>query len=124
MLVENLSYVVVEGVGDKRNFEREECVVSVGFLFWLFCLFLHALSVRRLGYPLRLSFVCVIEIASGLCASEEHSVVCLSSFVMIAFLTVRGWCVLKCRVIYFDAFFRRVCGESVHCRQFSFVCRG
>ena len=68
MFVENLSYVVVEGVGDKRNFESVECVVSVGFLFWLFfCSFLHALSVRRSGYPLRLSFVRVIEIASGLC---------------------------------------------------------
>ena len=43
MFVENLSYVVVEGVGDKRNFEREECVVSVGslllaFLFVCFCM--------------------------------------------------------------------------------------
>ena len=36
VFVENLSYVVVEGVEDKRNFEREKCVVSVGFLFWLF----------------------------------------------------------------------------------------
>ena len=104
MFVENLSYVVVEGVGDKRNFEREECVVSVGFLFWL-CLFLHALSVRRSGYPLRLSFVRVIEIASGLCAREVHSVARLSSFVIKAVLTVRGWCELKCRVIFFDAFF-------------------
>ena len=33
VFVEDLSYVVIEGVGDKRNFEREECVVSVGFLF-------------------------------------------------------------------------------------------
>ena len=32
---ENLSYIVVEGVGDKRNFECEECVVSVEFLIWL-----------------------------------------------------------------------------------------
>ena len=36
MFVENLLYVVVEGVGDKRNFESEEGVVSVGFPFWLF----------------------------------------------------------------------------------------
>ena len=36
MFVENLSYVVVEGVGDKRNFEHEECVVSVGFIFGFF----------------------------------------------------------------------------------------
>lgn len=78
---------------------------ALGFFFGFFCLFLHALSVRRSGYPLRLSFVRVIEIASGLCAREEHSVARLSSFVMIAFLTVRGWCELKCRVIFFDAFF-------------------
>ena len=43
MFVENLSYVVVEGVGVKRNFEREGCVVSVGFLF---CLFLVSFCMR------------------------------------------------------------------------------
>ena len=98
MFVENLSYIVVEGVGDKRNFEREECVVSVWF-FWLFRLFLHSLSVRRWGHPLHLSFVRAIEIALHLSGREEHSVARLSSFVMIAFMTVRGWCELKCRVI-------------------------
>ena len=67
-------------------------------------MFLHALSVRRSGYPLRLSFVHVIEIASGLCARAEHSVARLCSLVMIAFLTVRGWCELKCRVIFFMLF--------------------
>ena len=80
-------------------------VLSVlGFFFGLF-VSLHALSVRRSGYPLRLSFVRVIEIALGLCAREEHSVARLSSFVMIAFYTVRGWCELKCRVIFFMLFF-------------------
>ena len=88
--------------------------------FGFFCLFLHALSVRGSGYRLRLSFVRVIEKASGLCAREKHSVARLSSFVMIVFLTVRGWCELKCRVIFFDAF-SVVCGESLRCRQF-FIC--
>ena len=49
MFVEKLSYGVVEGVGDKRNFECEECVVSVGFLFWLFfvCLCMRCLLGGR-----------------------------------------------------------------------------
>ena len=42
VFVENLSSVVVEGVGDKRNFVREECVVSVRFLFFLLFLFVLA----------------------------------------------------------------------------------
>ena len=86
-----------------------ELKCRVIFLMLFFCLFLHALSVRRSGYPLRLSFVHVIEIASGLCAREEHSVARLSSFVMISLYTsphtIHGWCELKCRVIFFYAFF-------------------
>ena len=39
VFVENLSYLVVEGVGDKRNFEREECLVSVGFFMAFFVCF-------------------------------------------------------------------------------------
>ena len=80
------------------------CQRWVSFLAF-FCLFLHALSVRRSGYPLRLSFVRVIEIAWGLCAREVYSVARLSSFVMKAVLTVRGWCELKCKVIFFMLFF-------------------
>ena len=59
------------------------CQRWVFFLAFYVCL--HALSVRRSGYPLRLSFVRVLEIASGLRAEEDHSVARLSSFVMIAF---------------------------------------
>ena len=58
---------------------------ALGFFFGFFCLFLHALSVRRSGYPLRLSLIHVIEIASGLCAEEEHGMAHLNLFVMIAF---------------------------------------
>ena len=61
-------------------------VLSALSFFFGFFVCLHALSFRRLGYLLCLSFVHVIEIASGLCAEEEHSVACLISFVMIAFL--------------------------------------
>ena len=97
-------------------------VLSVlGYFFGLF-VSLHALSVRRSGYPLRLSFLRVIKIASGLCAEEEHIVARLSSSMMMIFFTVRGWCELKCRVIICYAFLCRICGESVHCRQFLFVC--
>ena len=70
-------------------------ILSVKSVLSAFSLFLAFLFVcmRCLlvqGCSLRLSFVCVIEIALVLCAEEEHSVSCLSSFVMIAFFTVRG----------------------------------
>ena len=90
---------------------------ALGFFFGFFVC-LRALSVGRLGYPLRLSFVRVIEKASGLAAKEVHSVARRSSFVMIVLFTVRGWYELKCRVIFFDAFLCRVRGVSIHCRQF------
>ena len=87
-----------------KGFLSVQSVFSALSFFFGFFVCLRALSVRS-GYLLRLSFVCVIEIALGLCTEEERSEECLSSFVMMAFFTVRGCCELKCRMIFFYAFF-------------------
>ena len=76
MFVENLSYVVVEGVRDKRIFEHEECDVCIDF-FLPFFVSLHVSSVRRSGHLFRLCFICIIETSA-----------CLSLFMKIAFFTV------------------------------------
>ena len=64
MFVENLSYVVVEGVGEKRNFEREGCVVKVGILFWL--IFVLSNTNRNL-LTLRVEIDAVLTDVSVLC---------------------------------------------------------